>query len=217
MSRRRLAAWAAVALAAILFVAFNVLSQTVLRNSRIDLTENRLYTLSDGTRSVLADLPEPLTVRFFYSASLAGDLPTIRQYAQRVQEIKSTGSICAVSFTPQNTKRMSPVAVEAGADIVVVQSTVTTARHMSKSYKGLIFSELIDTLNVPVLVGNCVTYEVAQELMETGIDGILVGVGPGAACTTREVVGVGVPRLPPLSSAPPPGRITSGAPAATSP
>ena len=114
---------------------------------------------------------------------------------QRVQEIKSTGSVCAVSFTPQNTKRMSPVAVEAGADIVVVQSTVTTARHMSKSYRGLIFSELIEALNVPVVVGNCVTYEVATELMETGIDGILVGVGPGAACTTREVVGVGVPQV----------------------
>ena len=112
-----------------------------------------------------------------------------------VQEIKKSGSVCAVSFTPQNTKRMSPVAVEAGADIVVVQSTVTTARHMSRSYRGLIFSELIKTLKVPVVVGNCVTYEVAQELMETGVDGILVGVGPGAACTTREVVGVGVPQV----------------------
>ncbi len=114
---------------------------------------------------------------------------------ERVQEIKKSGSVCAVSFTPQNTKRMSPVAVEAGADIVVVQSTVTTARHMSRSYRGLIFSELIKSLKVPVLGGNCVTYDVAQELMETGIDGILVGVGPGAACTTREVVGVGVPQV----------------------
>ena len=114
---------------------------------------------------------------------------------QRVREIKSNGSVCAVSFTPQNTKRMSPIAVEAGADIVVVQSTVTTARHMSRSYEGLIFSDLIKALKVPVMVGNCVTYEVAQELMETGIDGILVGVGPGAACTTREVVGVGVPQV----------------------
>ena len=114
---------------------------------------------------------------------------------ERVQEIKKSGSVCAVSFTPQNTKRMSPVAVEAGADIVVVQSTVTTARHMSRSYRGLIFSELIKSLKVPVVVGNCVTYDVAQELMETGIDGILVGVGPGAACTTREVVGVGVPQV----------------------
>jgi len=114
---------------------------------------------------------------------------------QRVEEIRKSGSVCAVSFTPQNTKRMSPMAVEAGADIVVVQSTVTTARHMSRSYRGLIFSELMKTLKVPVLVGNCVSYDVATELMETGIDGVLVGVGPGAACTTREVVGVGVPQV----------------------
>ena len=115
--------------------------------------------------------------------------------AERVQEIRKPGATCAVSFTPQNTKRMSPVAVEAGADMVVVQSTVTTARHMSRSYRGLIFSEMVSSLKVPVVVGNCVTYSVAQELMETGIDGILVGVGPGAACTTREVVGVGVPQV----------------------
>ena len=115
--------------------------------------------------------------------------------AERVLEIRKPGATCAVSFTPQNTKRMSPVAVEAGADMVVVQSTVTTARHMSRSYRGLIFSEMVSSLKVPVVVGNCVTYSVAQELMETGIDGILVGVGPGAACTTREVVGVGVPQV----------------------
>ena len=66
---------------------------------------------------------------------------------------------------------------------------------MSNSYRGLIFSELIDSIKVPVMVGNCVTYDVALELMETGIDGVLVGVGPGAACTTREVVGVGVPQV----------------------
>ena len=114
---------------------------------------------------------------------------------ERVQEIKSNGATCAIAFTPQNTKRMSPMAVEAGADIVVVQSTVTTARHQSRSYRGLIFSELIESLSVPVVVGNCVSYNVALELMETGVDGILVGVGPGAACTTREVTGVGVPQV----------------------
>jgi IMP dehydrogenase len=114
---------------------------------------------------------------------------------QRVQEIKRSGSVCAVSFTPQRTKRISPIAVEAGADIVFVQSTVTTARHMSRSYRGLIFSELVKVLKVPVVVGNCVSYNVALELMETGIDGILVGVGPGAACTSREVIGVGVPQV----------------------
>ncbi len=114
---------------------------------------------------------------------------------ERVQEIKQSGSIAAIAFTPQTTKRFSPLAVEAGADIIVVQSTVTTARHMSRSYRGLIFSELIESLSVPVVVGNCVSYTVASELMETGIDAILVGVGPGAACTTREVTGVGVPQV----------------------
>ena len=112
-----------------------------------------------------------------------------------IQRIKKNGALCAVSITPQNTKRLSNIAVEAGADIVVVQSTVTTARHMSRSYRGLVFSDLCQTLKIPVIVGNCVTYGTALELMETGIDGILVGVGPGAACTTREVVGVGVPQV----------------------
>lgn len=114
---------------------------------------------------------------------------------ERVQEIKQSGAIAAIAFTPQTTKRFSPLAVEAGADIIVVQSTVTTARHMSRSYRGLIFSELIESLSVPVVVGNCVSYAVASELMETGIDAVLVGVGPGAACTTREVTGVGVPQV----------------------
>ena len=112
-----------------------------------------------------------------------------------VKQIKNSGTVCAVSVTPQNTKRFAPIAVECGTDIVVVQSTVTTARHISQSYRGLIFSELRDILKVPVVVGNCVTYSTALELMETGIDGVLVGVGPGAACTTREVVGVGVPQV----------------------
>ena len=112
-----------------------------------------------------------------------------------VQSIKSSGATCAVAVTPQNTKRLSPIAVEAGADILVIQSTVTTARHISKSYKGLVFSKMVEQVKVPVVVGNCVGYSTALELMETGISGVLVGVGPGAACTTREVVGVGVPQV----------------------
>ena len=123
--------------------------------------------------------------------------PPIREelIGKRIQEIKGAGATCAVSITPQNTKRLSSLAVEAGADIVVIQSTVTTTRHLSKSYRGLNFTELIDQIKIPLVVGNCVTYSAALELMETGIDGILVGVGPGAACTTREVVGVGVPQV----------------------
>jgi IMP dehydrogenase len=112
----------------------------------------------------------------------------------RIRAIKDAGAVCAVSVTPANTKKLAALAAEAGADIVVVQSTVTTARHISKSYRGLIFSEVVKQLPVPVLVGNCVTYSACRKLMETGIHGVLVGVGPGAACTTREVVGVGVPQ-----------------------
>ena len=125
-----------------------------------------------------------------YAAPVREDLVGVR-----VQEIKSSGAKCAVSVTPASTKRLAPIAVDAGADVVVVQATVTTARHVSKSIRGLVFSELLARINVPVMVGNCVTYDVALELMETGINGVLVGVGPGAACTTREVTGVGVPQV----------------------
>ena len=114
---------------------------------------------------------------------------------ERIQEIKSKGATCAVSVTPANTKRLAPIVTEAKADILVVQSTVTTARHISKSYRGLIFSELCESMPMPVVVGNCVSYSTCLELMGTGISGILVGVGPGAACTTRGVLGVGVPQI----------------------
>ena len=160
------------------------------------LNAEGLYTRYEDPYSVLEEIvstPQEDVTEYLqqvYMEPIREDL-----IAKRIQEIRKSGSTCAVSFTPQNTKKMSPLAVEAGADIVVVQSTVTTARHMSRSYRGLIFSDLVKTLKVPVLVGNCVGYDVTRELMETGIDGVLVGVGPGAACTTREVVGVGVPQV----------------------
>jgi len=115
--------------------------------------------------------------------------------SQRIGAIKQAGAICAVSVTPSNTKRLAPIAKDAGMDILVVQSTVTTARHISKSYRGLILPELCQQVGLPIIVGNCCTYSAALELMRTGIDGVLIGVGPGAACTTREVIGVGVPQM----------------------
>jgi len=114
---------------------------------------------------------------------------------ERIQAIKQGGAICAVSVAPANTKRFAPIAAEAQADIFVVQSTVTSARHISKSYRGLIFSELRKSIPMPIIVGNCVSYNACLELMRTGISGVLVGVGPGAACTTREVLGIGVPQI----------------------
>ena len=114
---------------------------------------------------------------------------------ERIQSIKKAGAVCAVSVTPANTKRFVPIVTEAKADILVVQSTVTTARHVSKSTRGLIFSELREMVPIPVVVGNCVSYSSCLDIMRTGISAVLVGVGPGAACTTREVLGVGVPQV----------------------
>ncbi|MFB3052895.1 MAG: IMP dehydrogenase, partial [Dehalococcoidia bacterium] len=114
---------------------------------------------------------------------------------RRIRAIKEGGVACAVSCTPANTKQLAPIAVDAGADLFVVQSTVTTARHISRSLRGLIFEELCANIRVPVVVGNTVTFGAAKELMETGISGLLVGVGPGAICTSREVLGIGVPQV----------------------
>jgi len=125
-----------------------------------------------------------------YSAPIKENL-----IGERIRAIKKAGAVCAAAVMPANTKRFAPLVAEAGGDILVVQSTVTTARHISKSYRGLIFSELCQAISIPVVVGNCVSYNACRELMETGISGILVGVGPGAACTSREVLGLGVPQI----------------------
>jgi IMP dehydrogenase len=115
--------------------------------------------------------------------------------AKRVEEIKSAKVPCAVSTIPQNAEQFGKIAQEAGADIFVVQSTVTTAKHIANAYKPLDFEAFNKSMNIPVIIGNCVTYEQGIDLMETGADALLVGVGPGAACTTRGVLGVGVPQV----------------------
>ncbi len=115
---------------------------------------------------------------------------------ERVRQIKDRGGIAAVSCIPANTKRLAPIAVEAGLDVLVVASTVTTARHYSRSLHGLVFAELVEMVKpVPVIVGNTVAYAATKELMETGVAAVLIGVGPGAACTSREVLGIGVPQV----------------------
>jgi len=118
-----------------------------------------------------------------------------RLIGERMQWIKQNGGICAASVTPANTKVFASLIAEAGADVLVIQSTVTSARHFSRSPKGLIFAELCQSISLPTIVGNCVSYSAALELMKTGISGILVGVGPGATCTTRQVLGIGVPQV----------------------
>lgn len=115
--------------------------------------------------------------------------------AKRISEIKDAGAVCAVSATPTRAGRFGKLAQEAGADIFVVQSTVATIDHISTAYETLDLQTFIDSMSIPVIVGNCVTYDVTLDLMEAGADGVLIGVGPGAACTTRGVLGIGVPQV----------------------
>ena len=115
--------------------------------------------------------------------------------SRRIGEIKKEGVLCGVSTTPAEAERRLPIVTEAGCDIYFVQGTVLTARHISRSYRQLDFAQLAKASKLPVVGGNCVEYYTALELMATGVDGILVGVGPGAACTTRGVLGIGVPQV----------------------
>ncbi len=115
--------------------------------------------------------------------------------AKRIDEIKKSGVKPVVSAIPQRAERFGQIAQEAGCAIFVVQATVTTVKHISTEYKSLDFHKFCKEMKIPVVVGNCVTYATALELMDTGTSGILVGIGPGTACTTRGVLGIGVPQV----------------------
>jgi len=112
---------------------------------------------------------------------------------KRIKEIKDGGGITAVSSIPQDAIEFGPIARDAGVDIFVVQSTVLSTKHKSSTSEPLDLNKFCAEMNIPIMVGNCVTYEVALTLMGTGVAGVLVGIGPGAACTSRGVLGVGVP------------------------
>jgi IMP dehydrogenase len=155
-----------------------------------------IQTRYENPHGVLAEIAQASSsevtsiLQRVYSQPIKGNL-----IGERIQQVKRAGAACAASLTPADTKRLAPLAVEAGVDVLVIQSTVTTAHHVSKSPRGLIFSELCRQTPVPIVVGNCVSYSTALQLMRAGIAGILVGIGPGATCTTREVLGIGVPQV----------------------
>lgn len=114
---------------------------------------------------------------------------------QRIQEIKSQGAIAAVSATPAGALKFGEVVAEAEADLFFIQATVVSTAHLSPESATLLdLAEFCQKMPMPVILGNCVTYEVALNLMKAGAAGVLVGIGPGAACTSRGVLGVGVPQ-----------------------
>ena len=115
--------------------------------------------------------------------------------SKRITEIKRKKGTAVVSCIPAYAKKYARIAVSSGADIFVVQSTVTTIRHIAKEYKSLDLSKFCKNTKIPVIIGNCVTYATTLELMQTGAAGLLIGIGPGTACTTRGVLGIGVPQV----------------------
>jgi len=116
--------------------------------------------------------------------------------SKRIRELKKSGGVlAAVSSIPQKAEQFGPIAQEAGADVFVVQSTVSTVRHVSTQYKSLDLPAFCKNMKIPVIIGNAVTYNVTLELMRCGVAGVLIGVGPGAACTSRGVLGLGVPQV----------------------
>jgi len=140
---------------------------------------------------IAADAGEAIKlIQRIYSEPVKDDL-----ILRRVQEIRQGGVPVAVAVAPASAKRVAELLGPGKVEVFIIGVTVTTMRHISSRFEPPDFKALKKTLQAPVLAGNCVGYQAALELMEAGADGVLVGVGPGAACTTRRVLGLGVPQI----------------------
>jgi IMP dehydrogenase len=120
---------------------------------------------------------------------------------QRIRDIKDAGVVSCGSLTPQRTQQFAPALLEAELDLCVIQGTVVSAEHVSKTTEPLNLKRFIREFDLPVIVGGCASYQAALHLMRTGAVGVLVGVGPGHACTTRGVLGIGVPQATAIADA----------------
>lgn len=147
----------------------------------------------------IAELPaDKATLRMqeIYQEPVKGEL-----IGRRIKQIKESGVVVAASLTPQHVAAYASLTVEAGLDILVIQGTVVSAEHVSTRQEPLNLKEFISGFDLPVIVGGCASYSTALHLMRTGAIAVLVGVGPGAACTTRAVLGVGVPQATAIADA----------------
>jgi IMP dehydrogenase len=150
------------------------------------------YEDADAQLERIASLPKEAATREMQEIYQEPVKPEL--IARRIQAIKSQGVVAAASLTPQRVLRYYETALEAGLDILVIQGTVVSGEHVSESTEPLNLKEFIPSLDVPVVVGGCASYHTGLHLMRTGAAAVLVGVGPGAACTTRGVLGIGVPQ-----------------------
>jgi IMP dehydrogenase len=158
------------------------------------------YEDPDAELARIAEYPPETATRGLQEIYRARDVD-VDLMVQRIKEIKASGVITAGSLTPQRVRQFIGPALEAGLDILVIQGTVVSAEHVSSLVEPLNLKQFIADLPVPVIVGGCASYSTALHLMRTGAVGVLVGVGPGAACTTRQVIGVGVPQATAIADA----------------
>ena len=157
------------------------------------------YEDPEAVLQEIATLPEDratLRMQEIYREPIKEEL-----IGRRIREIKDAGYTAAASLTPQRVEAYHKLALEAELDILVIQGTVVSAEHVSTRTEPLNLKRFISTYDLPVIVGGCASYSTALHLMRTGAMGILVGVGPGAACTTRGVLGIGVPQATAIADA----------------
>ena len=156
--------------------------------------QTRYENPDEVLQAILNANPEEVTslLQKIYKEPIKEDL-----LAKRIKQIKKGGGLAAVSAIPKRAESFGEIAQDAGADFFFIQSTVTSVRHESSNYASVDFSKICKKLSkkLPVVIGNCVTHDAALALMEAGASAILVGIGPGAACTTRGVLGMGVPQV----------------------
>lgn len=161
-----------------------------------------LWTRYEDPEPVLDEIasqpPEKATLRMqeLYAEPIKPEL-----IGGRIRQIKDAGVISCASVTPQRTEQLAPHMLAAELDLMVIQGTVVTAEHKSKNHEPLNLKQFVRRLEIPVIVGGCASYDAALHLMRTGAAGILVGVGPGQACTTRGVLGIGVPQATAIADA----------------
>jgi IMP dehydrogenase len=157
------------------------------------------YEDADAVLEEISSLPtDAATARMqeLYQQPIKEDL-----IAKSIAEIKAGGVTAAASLTPQKVEQYAQIVLEAELDILVIQGTVVSAEHMSSQTEPLNLKQFIATFDLPVIVGGCASYQPALHLMRTGAIGVLVGVGPGAACTSRQVLGIGVPQATAIADA----------------
>jgi IMP dehydrogenase len=142
--------------------------------------------------------PEKATARM---QDLYGEPIKPELIGERIRQINEAGVTSCASVTPQRTEAFAKAVLDAELDLLVIQGTVVSAEHVSKSVEPLNLKKFVRELDIPVIVGGCASYQAALHLMRTGAAGVLVGVGPGHACTTRGVLGIGVPQATAIADA----------------